>query len=124
MAKGRYFFGILVGVAGIVGGIIWAIYYGGFDIECLFYAYAVASVLANLIWFDGPVIVVGKMGFGLCATVFSFFFGTGIGCLLLLCAPIAITICAGVVTLTIVAVGVVSLIMYPINIVRFASDLY
>lgn len=122
MGKARYILGVLIGAAGIIGGIVWAVMSSEGDMFLV--PYAIGAFLANIIWFDGPVITVASFGFRICAMVFSFFFGTGIGCLLFLFAPIAITICAGVLTFTLIGVSVTAFVMFPINTIRFSRDLY
>ncbi|MCX4312966.1 MAG: hypothetical protein OSJ83_03755 [Clostridia bacterium] len=122
MGKGRYIIGIIAGAAGIItGAVFWII---NSDVYLFLAAYAVGAFVANIIWLNGPVLGITTFCIRVCTGVFAFFFGSTIGCLIFMCAPIAITICAGVITISLAAVSVISLVMFPINIFLIPRDMY
>jgi len=131
MSKVRYIFAMILGLGALIAGITMScIYSKGYLIVILegcVTSYAIAALIANLIWFDGPVISVGAIGFGICGTILSFIVGlTGslLGWLLLaVIGMFLLSALAAVAAFTITAVLVVACVMFPINAIRFATDL-
>ena len=135
MGKGRYIIAIVVAVAVFILGIVLACTVldpNGEAIEgrvwfCILF-YGIGAFLANLIWFDGPVITVGLFGVKICGVILSFLLGllgSLIGWILLLFLfPILFTGFVVVAAITLCATFLVAAIMFPINIFRFSRDLY
>lgn len=131
MEKGRYIASVIIsGILLIVGIILSCCLAENGEYKAMWslVSYIVAAVVGNLIWAEGVAFTVCKVGFPIVATVWLWFIsllGSGLGIVLLLLffAPIGAIIC----TITGVTLSVMALaasIMYPINLIRYGSDLY
>lgn len=131
MERGRYFTAVVISAILLIAGIILACTLEpNFDMRMVWIAlaYIVAAGVANLIWFDGPVMTVCSFGFKIIGAVWSFLFaflrcGIGIILFLVFLAPI-MSVIGAIMGITIGVMLLVSIVMYPINLIRYGLDLY
>ena len=130
MERGRYFVAVVVSAVLLIAGIILSCTLApDLDYRLLFIllSYIVAAGVANLIWFDGPVMTVCSFGFKIIGVVWSFLFaflrcGIGIILFLVFLAPI-MSVIGAIMGITIGVMLLVSMVMYPINLIRYGLNL-
>lgn len=138
MSRERYIAALVLGAIILIIGFILAFTLPVFDgdewLICIL-SYSVATAIINLVWFDGPIVVIGAYGFGAIGIVWRFIFhmfgsategsGCGIFMSLLVLAglPIVVSVSAVIFFVLIVIVLVASALTFPIYVVKFGKDL-